>query len=159
MKTADLHPDELVPDLMLIHRERIEQYEQLADQLPADKEDLQTLITQLAEQSRHFAAEWRIFLPEEKTTREYASGSLYKQWQLHAITTADNNRKSLLHYCEVNEDALIAAYKAAAENRYILTTTMRRLLREQLRKLSISRELIQTLLINGQNQVDIGIIT
>ena len=54
MKTADLHPDELVPDLMLIHRERIEQYEQLADQLPADKEDLQTLITQLAEQSRHF---------------------------------------------------------------------------------------------------------
>ncbi len=111
---------EAVNDLIEINNDRIAGYEKAANQ--ASDEDLRTLFSNMAMQSRRFAGELRDRVqviggsPAEGST---AKGKVYRTWMdLKAAITGDN-RKSILSSCEFGEDAAQHAYDSVLKEEEI----------------------------------------
>lgn len=116
---------EILNDLIRINNDRIEGYSKAAAQ--AKDQDLQSLFSQFAQQSRQFANELRGLVndtgnsedrKDKVTDGTTASGKIYRAWMdvKDTFTSKDSNRKSVLASCEFGEDAAQKAYKTALED-------------------------------------------
>ena len=116
---------EILNDLIRINNDRVEGYSKAASQ--AKDQDLQSLFSQFAQQSRQFANELRGLVndtgnsedrKDKVTDGTTASGKIYRAWMDVKDTFAsnNNNRKSVLAACEFGEDAAQKAYKSALEH-------------------------------------------
>ena len=128
---------EILNDLIRINNDRVEGYSKAAAQ--AKDQDLQSLFSQFAQQSRQFANELRGLINDvgdsddrkDKVTDETtASGKIYRAWMDVKATFTGANRKSVLASCEFGEDAAQKAYKTALEDDD-LRTDVRGIVQEQ----------------------------
>ena len=111
---------ETLNDLIRINNDRIEGYSKAAAQ--AKDNDLQSLFSQFAQQSRQFANELRGLTRNgednnDKVTDETtASGKIYRTWMDVKDKFSGGSRKSVLASCEFGEDAAQKAYRSALED-------------------------------------------
>jgi len=112
---------EVLNDLIRINNDRVEGYSKAASQ--ANDEDLQTLFSQFAQQSRQFANELRSLAngytdgdEKKKVTDETTtSGKIYRTWMDVKATFSGGSRRSVLAACEFGEDAAQRAYRDALD--------------------------------------------
>lgn len=105
---------ETLNDLIRINNDRVTGYSKAATQ--ADDQDLQTLFSELAQQSRQFASELRnLESSNDKnvTDETTAAGKIYRTWMDVKATFGGADRKGVLASCEFGEDAAQKAYKDA----------------------------------------------
>jgi len=107
---------ETLRDLIRINNDRVTGYSKAATQ--TDDQDLQTLFSQLAQQSRQFASELRSLVSDDKnvTDETTAAGKIYRTWMDVKATFGGDDRKGILASCEFGEDAAQKAYKEALED-------------------------------------------
>ena len=108
---------ETLKDLIRINNDRVTGYSKAATQ--ADDQDLQSLFSQLAQQSRQFASELRSLVSEEDknvTDETTTAGKIYRAWMDVKATFGGDDRKAVLASCEFGEDAAQRAYKEALKD-------------------------------------------
>jgi uncharacterized protein (TIGR02284 family) len=107
---------ETLRDLVRINNDRVTGYSKAATQ--TDDQELQSLISQLAQQSRQFASELRsLVIDNDKnvTDETTTAGKIYRTWMDVKATFGGDDRKGILASCEFGEDAAQKAYKEALE--------------------------------------------
>ena len=107
---------EVLNDLIRINNDRVTGYSKAAAQ--AKENDLQSLFSQLAQQSRQFATELRSLITDsdkDVTDETTAAGKIYRAWMDVKATFGGDSRKGVLASCEFGEDAAQRAYKEALE--------------------------------------------
>ena len=105
---------ETLRDLIRINNDRVTGYSKAATQ--TDEQDLQSLFSQLAQQSRQFASELRSLLSDSEknvTDETTTAGKIYRGWMDVKATFGGDDRKGVLASCEFGEDAAQKAYKDA----------------------------------------------
>ena len=107
---------ETLRDLIRINNDRVTGYSKAATQ--TDEQDLQSLFSQLAQQSRQFASELRSVLSDSDknvTDETTTAGKIYRTWMDVKATFGGDDRKGVLASCEFGEDAAQRAYKDALD--------------------------------------------
>lgn len=107
---------EVLNDLIRINNDRVTGYSKAAAQ--AKENDLQSLFSQLAQQSRQFATELRSLITDrdkDVTDETTTAGKIYRAWMDVKATFGGDTRKGVLASCEFGEDAAQKAYKEALE--------------------------------------------
>src|SRR6187455_905943 len=105
---------ETLRDLVRINNDRVTGYSKAATQ--TDDQQLQSLFSQLAQQSRQFASELRSLVSDNDknvTDETTASGKIYRAWMDVKATFGGDDRHGILASCEFGEDAAQKAYKDA----------------------------------------------
>jgi uncharacterized protein (TIGR02284 family) len=104
---------ETLRDLIRINNDRVTGYSKAATQ--TDEQDLQSLFSQLAQQSRQFASDLRRLVTDDKnvTDETTPSGKIYRAWMDVKATFGGDDRHGILASCEFGEDAAQKAYKDA----------------------------------------------
>jgi uncharacterized protein (TIGR02284 family) len=108
---------ETLRDLIRINNDRVTGYSKAATQ--ADDQELQSLFSQLAQQSRQFASELRSLVSDSDknvTDETTTAGKIYRTWMDVKATFGGDDRKGILASCEFGEDAAQKAYKQALED-------------------------------------------
>jgi len=108
---------ETLRDLIRINNDRVTGYSKAATQ--TDDQDLQSLFSQLAQQSRQFASELRSLVSDNDknvTDETTTAGKVYRTWMDVKATFGGDDRKGILASCEFGEDAAQKAYKQALED-------------------------------------------
>ena len=108
---------ETLNDLIRINNDRVTGYSKAASQ--AKDQDLQSLFSQLAQQSRQYATELRScvgYNEKEVTDETTTAGKIYRTWMDVKATFGGDSRKGVLASCEFGEDAAQKAYKEALED-------------------------------------------
>ena len=121
---------ETLRDLIRINNDRVTGYSKAAVQ--ADDNDLQSLFSELAQQSRQFANELRSCVNDNKdiTDETTTAGKIYRAWMDVKATFGGDSRKAILASCEFGEDAAQKAYKEALEDND-LTEDVRAIIEKQ----------------------------
>ncbi len=107
---------ETLRDLIRINNDRVTGYSKAAAQTKDD--DLQSLFSQLAQQSRQLANELRSCITDndkDVTDETTTAGKIYRTWMDVKATFGGDSRKAVLASCEFGEDAAQKAYKEALE--------------------------------------------
>jgi uncharacterized protein (TIGR02284 family) len=107
---------DVVKDLIRINNDRVTGYSKAAAQ--AKDNDLQSLFSQLAQQSRQYANELRTLVNDsdkDVTDETTTAGKIYRTWMDVKATFGGDSRKGVLASCEFGEDAAQRAYKEALE--------------------------------------------
>ena len=105
---------ETLRDLIRINNDRVTGYSKAATQ--SDDQDLQSLFSQLAQQSRQFASELRSLVSDNDknvTDDTTTAGKIYRAWMDVKATFGGDDRHGILASCEFGEDAAQKAYKDA----------------------------------------------
>jgi len=105
---------EVLRDLIRINNDRVTGYSKAATQ--TDDQDLQSLFSQLAQQSRQLASELRSLISDSDknvTDETTTAGKIYRAWMDVKATFGGDSRKAILASCEFGEDAAQRAYKDA----------------------------------------------
>ena len=107
---------ETLRDLIRINNDRVTGYSKAATQ--TDDQELQSLFSQLSQQSRQFASELRSLVSDNDnnvTDETTTAGKIYRTWMDVKATFGGDDRKGILASCEFGEDAAQKAYKEALE--------------------------------------------
>jgi uncharacterized protein (TIGR02284 family) len=105
---------ETLRDLIRINNDRVTGYSKAATQ--TEEQDLQSLFSQLAQQSRQFASDLRRLVNDNEkdvTDETTTAGKIYRTWMDVKATFGGDDRKGVLASCEFGEDAAQRAYKDA----------------------------------------------
>ena len=108
---------ETLRDLIRINNDRVTGYSKAATQ--SDDQELQSLFSQLAQQSRQFAGELRSLVSDNDknvTDETTTAGKIYRTWMDVKATFGGDDRHGILASCEFGEDAAQKAYKQALED-------------------------------------------
>ena len=108
---------ETLRDLIRINNDRVTGYSKAATQ--TDDQELQSLFSQLSQQSRQFASELRSLVSDNDknvTDETTTAGKIYRTWMDVKATFGGDDRKGILASCEFGEDAAQKAYKEALED-------------------------------------------
>jgi len=108
---------ETLRDLIRINNDRVTGYSKAATQ--TDDQELQSLFSQLSQQSRQFASELRSLVSDDDknvTDETTTAGKIYRTWMDVKATFGGDDRKGILASCEFGEDAAQKAYKEALED-------------------------------------------
>jgi uncharacterized protein (TIGR02284 family) len=108
---------ETLRDLIRINNDRVTGYSKAATQ--TDEQELQSLFSQLAQQSRQFASELSGLVSDNDknvTDETTTAGKIYRTWMDVKATFGGDDRKGILASCEFGEDAAQKAYKEALED-------------------------------------------
>ena len=108
---------ETLRDLIRINNDRVTGYSKAATQ--SDDQELQSLFSQLAQQSRQFAGELRSLVSDndkDVTDETTTAGKIYRTWMDVKATFGGDDRHGILASCEFGEDAAQKAYKQALED-------------------------------------------
>ena len=135
---------EVLKDLIRINNDRVTGYSKAAAQ--AKDNDLQSLFSQLAQQSRQFASELRSLLTDSEkdvVDETTTAGKIYRAWMDVKATFTGKDRKAILASCEFGEDAAQKAYKEALEED--LSAEARQLVVDQKSSLKKSHDRIKRL--------------
>ena len=136
---------EILNDLIEINNDRVNGYEKAVKETASEDTDLRSLFTDLANDSRDYAAELRKLVyntgenPAEGTT---ARGKIYRVWMDIKAAITGQSRKAILASCEFGEDAAQRAYDAALEDADLIGEE-RTLVTEQKSKLRKSHDKIK----------------
>ena len=139
---------ETVNDLIRINNDRVTGYSKAATQ--AKDQDLQSLFSQLAQQSRQLANELRSCIgynEKEVVDETTTAGKIYRTWMDVKATFGGDSRKSVLASCEFGEDAAQKAYKDALEDKELspdvrsTIENQKRTLREAHDKIKMMRDM------------------
>ena len=136
---------EVLNDLIRINNDRVTGYSKAAAQ--AKENDLQSLFSQLAQQSRQFATELRSLVTDtdkDVTDETTTAGKIYRAWMDVKATFSKNDRKTALESCEFGEDAALRAYNSVL-NDPELETSVRQLLLQQEATIKQSHDRIKAL--------------
>jgi uncharacterized protein (TIGR02284 family) len=130
LKFKHMANSETLRDLIRINNDRVTGYSKAAAQ--ADDNDLQSLFSELAQQSRQFANELRSCVSDNKdvTDETTTAGKIYRTWMDVKATFGGDGRKAILASCEFGEDAAQKAYKEGLEDNE-LTPDVRAILEKQ----------------------------
>lgn len=107
---------ETLRDLIRINNDRVTGYSKAATQ--TDDQELQSLFSQLAQQSRQFASELRNLVSDndkDVTDETTTAGKIYRTWMDVKATFGGDDRKGVLASCEFGEDAAQRAYRDALD--------------------------------------------
>ena len=107
---------ETLRDLIRINNDRVTGYSKAATQ--TDDQGLQSLFSQLSQQSRQFASELRSLVTDNDknvTDETTTAGKIYRTWMDVKATFGGDDRKGVLASCEFGEDAAQKAYREALE--------------------------------------------
>ena len=130
------------------NNDRIEGYNNAADELEAKDMDLQAVFRQMSAESRSYVNDLRKYLvdfrenPEDDTTFK---GKIYRAWMAVKATFTGNDRKSILASCEYGEDAAQKAYETALSSDAELSAEIRQLIMDQKTSLKRSHDSIKKL--------------
>ena len=105
---------ETLRDLIRINNDRVTGYSKAATQ--TEEQDLQSLFSQLAQQSRQFASDLRRLVNDNEkdvTDETTTAGKIYRTWMDVKASFGGDDRKGVLASCEFGEDAAQRAYKDA----------------------------------------------
>ena len=108
---------ETLRDLIRINNDRVTGYSKAATQ--TDEQDLQSLFSHLAQQSRQFASDLRRLVSDNDknvTDDTTTAGKIYRAWMDVKATFGGDDRHGILASCEFGEDAAQKAYKQALED-------------------------------------------
>jgi len=108
---------ETLRDLIRINNDRVTGYSKAATQ--TDDQELQSLFSQLSQQSRQFASELRSLVSDDDknvTDETTTAGKIYRTWMDVKATFGGDDRNGILASCEFGEDAAQKAYKEALED-------------------------------------------
>jgi len=108
---------ETLRDLIRINNDRVTGYSKAATQ--TDDQELQSLFSQLSQQSRQFASELRSLVSDNDnnvTDETTTAGKIYRTWMDVKATFGGDDRHGILASCEFGEDAAQKAYKEALED-------------------------------------------
>ena len=108
---------ETLRDLIRINNDRVTGYSKAATQ--TDEQELQSLFSQLAQQSRQFANELRNLVRDDEKNvidETTAAGKIYRTWMDVKATFGGDDRKGVLASCEFGEDAAQRSYRDALED-------------------------------------------
>src|SRR6187402_293699 len=108
---------ETLRDLIRINNDRVTGYSKAATQ--TEEQELQSLFSQLSQQSRQFASELRSLVSDSDnnvTDETTTAGKIYRTWMDVKATFGGDDRKGILASCEFGEDAAQKAYKEALED-------------------------------------------
>jgi uncharacterized protein (TIGR02284 family) len=136
---------EILNDLIQINNDRVDGYEKAVKETDTKDSDLRSLFTDLANDSRNYAAELRKHVytageePAEGTT---ARGKIYRVWMDIKAAITGQSRRAILASCEFGEDAAQRAYESALEDAD-LSGEVRTLVMEQKLKLRKSHDKIK----------------
>ena len=136
---------ETLRDLIRINNDRVTGYSKAATQ--SDDQDLQSLFSQLAQQSRQFASELRSLVSDNDknvTDETTTAGKIYRTWMDVKATFGGDDRHGILASCEFGEDAAQKAYKLALQEEGLSADT-RSLIEEQKAALKVSHDAIKAL--------------
>ena len=139
---------EVLNDLVRINNDRIEGYNNAADELEAKDMDLQAIFRQMSAESRSYVNDLRKYLvdlrenPEDDTTFK---GKIYRAWMAVKATFTGKDRKSILASCEYGEDAAQKAYDTALSSDAELSAEIRQLIMDQKTSLKRSHDSIKKL--------------
>lgn len=116
MKSLNEKTAEVLNDLIRINNDRIAGYEKAANETEANDTDLRSLFTDMAAESREYAAQLSNHVTrqgEESAEDSTLKGKIYRTWMDVKATFSGKNRKSILASCEFGEDAAQKAYEEA----------------------------------------------
>ena len=108
---------ETLRDLIRINNDRVTGYSKAATQ--TDDQELQSLFSQLSQQSRQFASELRSLVSDNDnnvTDETTTAGKIYRTWMDVKATFGGDDRHGILASCEFGEDAAQKAYKEPLED-------------------------------------------
>ena len=134
---------ETLRDLIRINNDRVTGYSKAAKQ--TEDQDLQSLFSQLAQQSRQFASELRSLVSDSDknvTDETTTAGKIYRSWMDVKATFGGDDRKGVLASCEFGEDAAQRAYESALKKDDLSSET-RELISNQKAKLKESHDKIR----------------
>lgn len=136
---------EVLNDLIEINNDRIEGYEKAAKETETEDADLRTLFTDMADESRTYAAELKGHVSttgKEPATDTTKRGKIYRVWMDIKAAITGHDRKAILASCEFGEDAAQRAYDRALEDED-LTGEVREVINAQKSKLKKSHDKIK----------------
>lgn len=136
---------EVLNDLIEINNDRVEGYTRAIAETATDDNDLRSLFTDMANESRGYADELRQHVTEtgeDPTDGTTNKGKIYRMWMDVKAFITGHDRKAILASCEFGEDAAQKAYKTALEEEDLLAET-RALITEQKSKLRASHDKIK----------------
>jgi uncharacterized protein (TIGR02284 family) len=143
------HSEELtsaINDLVLIHNDRIEGYQNAIESLDQKDADLKMLFSKMISNSRDHVSSLGSLVHkaggevEEGTT---TSGKIYRSWMSIKTAFSGNERTSILEACEGGEDAALEAYDKALASDAEMSTDVRQLLMEQKSSLQTDHDQIK----------------
>ena len=109
---------ETLRDLIRINNDRVTGYSKAATQ--TDEQDLQSLFSQLAQQSRQFASDLRRLISandKDVTDETTTAGKIYRAWMDVKATFTGKDRTSILASCEYGEDVAVNTYENVLEDK------------------------------------------
>lgn len=109
---------EVLNDLVMINNDRVAGYEKVLSETKEIENDLRSMFSNLAEQSRGFAQDLSTEVTRlggEPATGTMTSGKLYRIWMDVRSAFTNDNRKAVLENAESGEDAAKKAYEEAVK--------------------------------------------
>lgn len=147
MKTSE-KTSEVLNELIQINNDRVEGYEKAAREAGNGNQDLKSIFTDMAAESREYRSELGKYVsmygeqPADSTTTK---GKIYRAWMDIKTGFSSNDRKSILSACEYGEDAAQKAYDEALSTNAELPTDVRQLIADQKSSLKKSHDKIKKL--------------
>ena len=137
---------EVLNDLIKINNDRIEGYENAAENIDPSEVMLKTLFYQIAEESQDFKsalASRALALGGEPASDSTIPGKIYRAWMDVKATFSGDDKKATLESCEFGEDAAQRAYKEALAASEDLPADIVQTIEEQRNLLKMSHDLIR----------------
>ena len=147
MQTITEKSTEAIKDLIIINNDRFEGYQKALEQ--TEDADLKTLFQQYSIESKSFANELRLLLPDYKDAPDRdetrISGKFYRAWMDIKNALSGNDRKAVLSSCEYGEDVAKKAYENALTDRAGLPQETVTLIQDQFDEILDAHNTIKTL--------------
>lgn len=136
-----------IKDLVIINNDRYEGYQKAMDQ--TKDADLKALFSQYSGESKTFASELRILLPDYKDApnrdETRISGKFYRAWMDVKKALSSNDRKTVLSSCEYGEDVAKKAYETALADRESMPKETVQIIQKQFDEILDSHNTIKSL--------------
>jgi uncharacterized protein (TIGR02284 family) len=148
MKTIDEKTTKHLRKLIVINNDRVQGYEDATKH--AEDGDLKTLFQKYVTQSKKFAKELEMMVPDlsedmPDSDETKVSGKIYRTWMEIKDNLAPNNRKAVLSSCEFGEDAAKAQYDRVLEDSEEVSAEALDLIRRQRAELQAAHDNIKAM--------------
>ena len=147
METTEKTMD-VLNDLIKINNDRTAGFEMAAEDLEGQDQDLKSLFSKLAYESRNNVTELSAIVNQndsEAETDTSFSGDLHRAWLGVKATFTGHDRESILEECERGEDAIKDAYRSAIGHDPELAPEIIQIISRQQEGINASHDLIKSL--------------
>ena len=132
-------------DLIEINNDRVAGFEKAAKDLQPADQDLKSIFSQFASQSRSNVSELQTLAGADADKGNSVLGAVHRAWIDVKATFSGHDRKSVLQECERGEDAIKKAYKSALEESANLSNEARTVIGRQQQGINAGHDQIKAL--------------